>query len=59
VRGLDPAGPPYLGGDGQFGGTHRDGVNALFADASVRFLGYSTRPEVFEAFATIKGGKGE
>jgi prepilin-type processing-associated H-X9-DG protein len=55
VRGLDPDGPPYFGKDGQFGGTHRGGVNTLFADASVRFLSEDTSPRVFAEMATIAG----
>jgi prepilin-type processing-associated H-X9-DG protein len=56
VRGLDPDGPPYLGKDGQFGGTHRGGVNTLFADASVRFLSEDTSPRVFAEMAKVAGG---
>jgi hypothetical protein len=62
VRGLDPAGGPYLGQGGQFGSNHRDGrpfvTNAAFADASVRGLTDTIRPEVFEALATVAGGEG-
>jgi prepilin-type processing-associated H-X9-DG protein len=53
VRGLDPTGPPYLGANGQFGGTHRDGANALFADGSVRLLNVSVDPRHLEALATL------
>jgi hypothetical protein len=56
VRGLDVNGGPYIGAGGQFGGTHRGGAQGLFADASVRFLGESIQPKVFEALATIAGG---
>jgi Protein of unknown function (DUF1559) len=54
VRGLDPDGPPYLGRGGQFGGTHRAGVNMLFGDASVRFLSEDTRPRVFAGMALVR-----
>jgi prepilin-type processing-associated H-X9-DG protein len=56
VRGLDPDGPSYLGKGGQFGGTHRGGVNTLFGDASVRYLSEDTSPRVFAAMATVAGG---
>jgi prepilin-type processing-associated H-X9-DG protein len=57
VRGLDETDPRYLGRAGQFGGIHRGGANALFADASVRFLDESINPRVLEALATITGSK--
>jgi prepilin-type processing-associated H-X9-DG protein len=57
VRGFDPEGSPYLGVPGQFGGNHPGGANALFADASVRFLNSSLDPQVVEAMATIAGGE--
>jgi hypothetical protein len=57
ARGLDPDGPPYLGADGQFGGTHRGGCFAAFADGSVRFLPAALDPRLFEALATIAGGE--
>ena len=55
VRGIDAEDPPYVGVQGQFGGIHRRGANVLFADASVRFLGESIEPGVWEALATIQG----
>jgi hypothetical protein len=55
VRGLDPNGAPYLGEGGQFGSGHRHGSNAVFADASVRFLPKGLDPKIFEAMATIAG----
>src|SRR5207248_2816468 len=58
VRGVEEGGPPYLGADGQFGGTHRGGANALFADGSVRFLQDSLDPQVFRAMATVRGSAG-
>ena len=58
VRGLEGDGPRYLTRHGPFGGLHRGGANALFADASVRFLPESTDPQVIEALATIRGSAG-
>jgi hypothetical protein len=55
VRGLDPAGSPYLGVPGQFGGNHPGGTNVLLADASLRFLQSSLDPHLLEALATIAG----
>jgi hypothetical protein len=57
VRGLDPGSPPYLGVDGQFASLHLHGSNALFADASVRFLSDSLERRIFEGIATIAGGE--
>jgi prepilin-type processing-associated H-X9-DG protein len=57
VRGLDPDDPPYLGPGGQFGGLHREGVNVLFADGTVRGLRRSIDSEVLEALVTIKGSQ--
>ncbi len=55
VRGLQPGAGVYLGIGGQFGGLHRGGANALFADGSVRFLSNDISPTVFEGFATLQG----
>ncbi len=57
VRGLDPSHQPYIGRRRQFGGTHRGGVMAAMADGSVRFVGKSIDPKVFEALATVAGGE--
>ena len=57
VRGLDPSKPPYLGAEAQFGGNHKGGANAVFADASARFLHDSLDARVFEALATTAGGE--
>jgi hypothetical protein len=57
VRGLDPGESPYLGTSGQSGSFHRGGSEAVFADASVRFLSATMNPQVFEALATIAGGE--
>ena len=59
VRGLEENGVPYLGADGQFGGLHPGGTNALFADGSVRFLAPSTDPALMRAMVTIRGSKTE
>ena len=55
VRGLDPRRPPYLGPGQQFGGAHRGGATVAFADGSVRFIGESIEPSIFEALATVAG----
>jgi prepilin-type processing-associated H-X9-DG protein len=57
VRGLDPKKPPYVGRGGQFGGNHPGGAAVAFADGSVRFVGESIDPKVFEAMSTIAGGE--
>jgi prepilin-type processing-associated H-X9-DG protein len=57
VRGLDPGRRPYIGRARQFGGLHRGGVMVVMADGSVRFLGESIDPKVFEALATVAGGE--
>ena len=56
LRYLDPNSPPYVGPGGQFGGVHRGGAYAAFADGSVRFVANDADPRVFEAMATINGG---
>jgi prepilin-type processing-associated H-X9-DG protein len=55
ARGLEPRGSAYFGGQGQFGGNHRGGANAGFADGSVRFIEQSIDPAVWEAMATLSG----
>jgi hypothetical protein len=57
LRGLDPKRQPYLGSGRSFGGTHPGVAGVAFADASVRFLRDSIRPEVLEALATMAGGE--
>ncbi len=57
VRGLDPARPPYIGPNGQFGGNHPGGANVLFADGSARFVSDSIDPKIFEAMSTMAGGE--
>jgi prepilin-type processing-associated H-X9-DG protein len=58
ARGLEPGGSPYIGPGGQFGGIHRGGASALFADGSVRFLQEPVDPTALEAMATLKGATG-
>jgi len=52
-------GAPNLGidGTGQVYSFHGSGVNALFTDGSVRFLGNSTTVPVFAAIVTRDGGE--
>ena len=57
VRGLDPARPPYIGPNGQFGGNHPGGASVLFADGSARFISDTIDPKVFEALSTMAGGE--
>lgn len=57
VRPVDPALRPHIGPGRPFGGLHPGGVNAAFADGSVRFLRGSIDPRVFEALATVAGGE--
>jgi Protein of unknown function (DUF1559) len=57
VRGLDPGEQPYLGPGRQFGGMHRGGAMIGLADGSVRFVGDSIDPKIFEALSTIAGGE--
>jgi prepilin-type N-terminal cleavage/methylation domain-containing protein len=57
VRGADTGSDlPYIAGRrgmGQFGGYHRNGVVAVFADGRVDFLMSSTDVNVFKAFCTV------
>jgi prepilin-type processing-associated H-X9-DG protein len=53
VRGLDPNCEHYLGLGQPLGGLHRDGVNILWADGSVRFLNDRIEPDDFRALARI------
>ena len=67
VRGLDPAGGPYLGEGGQFGSDHHRGdffaltpppfTNVCFADGSIRGMTAAIGPRVFQALAPIAGGE--
>lgn len=57
VRGVEEE-QPLLGLDAPFGGIHRQGTNALFADGSVRLLNDAIDPEVVKALATVRGRQG-
>jgi prepilin-type processing-associated H-X9-DG protein len=59
VRGLaDGSGAPYLGKNGQWTSRHSfAGINAAFADGSLRILTEKIDPTVLEALATIAGGE--
>jgi prepilin-type processing-associated H-X9-DG protein len=57
LRGLVPTRQPYIGTNGQFGGTHRGGCTVLFADGSARFVRDTVDPTIFEALSTIAGGE--
>jgi hypothetical protein len=46
---------PYLGAGRRFGGNYPGGVQALFADASIRTIAVSIDPGVLEACARING----
>jgi hypothetical protein len=56
VRGLDPARPPYLGPEGQFGGGHPSVGNFLNADGSLRVLRDDIAPDVLEKLVGIADG---
>ncbi len=56
LRGFDPADVPWHGDDRPFGG-HADGINAAFADGSVRFLRSAIDAEKLAAAITIAGGE--
>jgi prepilin-type processing-associated H-X9-DG protein len=53
VRGLDPSVESYIGYGGPFGGLHRDGLNVLWADGSVRLVTEGIAPPEFRAMARI------
>jgi prepilin-type processing-associated H-X9-DG protein len=54
ARGVEPGAETYIGASAPFGGLHRGGANALYADGSVRFLSDSTDPEVFRQAAVVR-----
>jgi prepilin-type processing-associated H-X9-DG protein len=58
IRGLDPAGSPYIGVPNQFGGNHPGGAMTLYADGSVRFLDSSFDPQVLESESKIAAAQG-
>jgi prepilin-type processing-associated H-X9-DG protein len=57
VRGLDTSELPYMGTGRQFGGIHPNGMNAAFADGSVRFIHDRVNPQALEALSTVAGGE--
>ncbi len=57
LRSLEPSQPPYFGANGQFGGLHRGGANALSVDASVRFLADDTSPDVLQSLVSLHAGQ--
>lgn len=57
VRGVDPKEQPYLGEGRPFGGTHRGGANAAFADGGGRFLSEKISPTVLEMLAAMADGQ--
>jgi prepilin-type processing-associated H-X9-DG protein len=57
VRGIERAKRPHIGRNRPFGGNHREGAMALFADGSVRCVRPTIAPAVFEAMSTIGGGE--
>jgi prepilin-type processing-associated H-X9-DG protein len=48
VRGLDTEAPAYVGPGRQFGGCHRGGANALYADGSCRWISEAIDNRTFE-----------
>jgi prepilin-type processing-associated H-X9-DG protein len=48
---------PYINGPDGIGGPYRGGMNAAFADGSVRFISENIDPTVLEALTTIRGGE--
>jgi prepilin-type processing-associated H-X9-DG protein len=55
IRGLETSQKNYIGKNRQFGGLHSRGVNAFFADGSIRFLSENINEKVFEGIFTIAG----
>lgn len=53
VRGVPLEGDRYVGKDAAFGGLHRQGVNVLWADGSVRLVTEKVDPELFRREARI------
>jgi len=56
VRGVDPNEQPYLGDGRPFGGAHRGGANAAFADGRCQFLSEKIGPTVLEMLAAMADG---
>lgn len=59
VRGLDPGVDSYIGSGRPFGGLHRDGLNVLWADGSVRLVTANIAPPEFRAMARIHRDAGD
>jgi prepilin-type processing-associated H-X9-DG protein len=57
VRGVDPKDQPYLGEGRPFGGNHRGGVNAAFADGHGQFLSDKINATVLEMLAAMADGQ--
>ena len=57
VRPFDPKEQPYLGEGRPFGGAHRGGVNAAFADGHCQFLSEKINPTVLEMLAAMADGQ--
>jgi prepilin-type processing-associated H-X9-DG protein len=57
VRGVDPMEQPYLGEGRPFGGAHRGGANAAFADGHGQFLSEKISPTVLEMLAAMADGQ--
>jgi prepilin-type processing-associated H-X9-DG protein len=55
VRGLSPTCNDYIGPEKPFGGTHKGGLNVLWGDGSVRWVGDAVPPEDFRSQATLTG----
>lgn len=56
LRGFDPTDLPIIGDKRQFGG-HTSGMNAAWADGSVRFVTSKADPKILAAMITIDGGE--
>jgi prepilin-type processing-associated H-X9-DG protein len=54
ARGVPTDTETYIGTGAPFGGLHRGGANALYADGSVRFLSDATDPDVFRQSALVR-----
>jgi prepilin-type processing-associated H-X9-DG protein len=57
VRPVDPKEQPYLGEGRPFGGNHRGGANAAFADGHCQFLSEKISPAVLEMLAAMADGQ--
>jgi prepilin-type processing-associated H-X9-DG protein len=53
VRPIDPNEQPYVGEGRPFGGTHRGGANAAFADGHCQFLSEKISPTVLEMLVAM------